>query len=325
MANRHIGWQWQPDTLVNVYSVSKPFAATALLHLVGQGRVDLDAPVARYWPEFAQAGKGAIPVRWLLTHQSGLLALREPQPPEALFDWDRICSLLAAEEPWWPPGTQVGEQAYFFGHLVGEVVRRVTGASLGKYFRRKIAIPWGLDFHIGVRDDDLARVAPLNGVDATWRKALGAKPGSLFALALDNPPGALHSRIVNSAAWRQAEIPAVNGHASARAVARFHAGISDGGILAGVRLLPENLSTSAISIQAEGNDALFDHFARWGLGFQIDVDGFGMGGIGGSLGWGNSDHRFGFGYVTNRMGTHERALSVFEAAARIAGLPSGAG
>jgi len=202
MANRHISWQWEPDTLVTVYSVTKPFAGAALLHLIGQGRVDLDLPVATSWPEFAQAGKTDIPVRWLLTHQSGLLGIREPQPPEALFDWGPICSLLAAEEPWWAPGTRIGEHAYFLGHLVGEIVRRVSGRSVGEYFRSEIAERWGLDFHIGVPDGELGRVAPLMGVDADWRKALGATPGSLFTQALDNPPGALHSHIVNSTAWR---------------------------------------------------------------------------------------------------------------------------
>lgn len=311
---------WRADTLVNVYSVTKPMAAVCLLMLVDRGLVELDTPVARYWPEFGEAGKGTIPVRWLLTHQAGLLGIREPVPAEVIFDWDRTVSLLAAEEPWWEPGARAGEHAYFFGHLVGEVVRRVDGRSLGTFFREEVAGPWGLDFHIGVHPADLGRCASLEGVDADWRESLGATPGSLYAQAMENPPGVLHGDVVNGEAWRRAEIPAVNGHGTARAVARFYAGMADGGELDGVRLLSESLVSQAVTAQVAGEDVLLQHHTEWGLGFQVDVDGFGLGGVGGSLGWGNREHRFGFGYVTRHMGTHDRALSVFAAVASVAGL-----
>ena len=306
---------WSAQTLVNVYSVGKPFAALALLRLVDAGRVDLDAPVARYWPEFAQAGKAAVPVRWLLTHQAGLLGLRAPLPAEALFDWPRLCAALAAEPPWWPPGTRCGEQALFFGHLVGEVVRRVGGASIGAAWRDGFATPWKLDVHLGLGDAELARCADVYATDAFhaafshrgWREALA------------NPPGAHDPAVVNGRAWRRAEIPAVNVHASARGVARCYGGLAAGGVLDGERRLSAALLDAAVATQFAGDDVLLGERVRWGLGFRIDDDGFGMGGIGGSLAWGNRERRFGFAYVTHRLDTHERALRVFAAAARVAG------
>lgn len=311
--------QWREDTLVHVYSVTKPFAAVCLLMLVGRGLVDLDAPVARYWPEFAQAGKEHIPVRWLLTHQAGLLGLRELQPREAIFDWDRICRLLAAEAPWWEPGTRHGEHAIFFGHLVGEVVRRVDGRSLGEFLREEVCAPWGLDFHVGLTPAEEQRCATLAGIDEAWRQGLITGRESLHERAINNPPAGLHSEVVNGSEWRRAEVPAVNGHGTAHSIARFYAAMANGGELGGVRLLPEALAVEATSAQVYGEDVFLEREVSWGLGFQIDTDGFGLGGLGGALGWGNREHRFGFGYVTRQMATHDRALLVYGAAAAAAG------
>ncbi|MGK2964707.1 MAG: serine hydrolase domain-containing protein, partial [Tepidiformaceae bacterium] len=256
---------WERDTLVNVYSVSKPFAATCLLMLIDRGLVELDAPVARYWPEFAQAGKADVPVRWLLTHEAGVLLLREPQPREAIFDWERMTALLAGEAPWWEPGMRHGELAYFFGHLVGEVVRRVDGRTPGQFLRDEIAGPWGLDFAFGLDDAAIGRCATLEGADAAWREELGAVPGSLYAMALDNPPAALYGEVVNSEAWRRAEVPAVNGHGTARGVARFYAGLAGGGELDGVRLLSAGLVEQAVTTRVAGEDVLLQHENAWGL------------------------------------------------------------
>lgn len=310
---------WTSETLVHVYSVTKPFAALCLLQLVDGGRVDLDAPVAEYWPEFAQAGKSGIPVRWLLTHQSGLLGIRQPLPREAIFDWDRIVACLAAEEPWWPPGRRHGEHALFFGHLVGEVVRRVTRQSLGRYLRDEVAGPWGLDFHVGLDQTAESRCARVVGMDDDWRAGLGMAPGSLSEQALGNPPGLLDADLVNSGAWRRAEVPAVNGHGTAHAVARFYGGLSLGGDLDGVRILSDGLVREAASAQSSGVDVLLGRPLDWGLGFQLESDGFGFGGLGGALGWGNLEHRFGFGYVTHRMAGHDRAMTVYQALADVFG------
>ncbi len=321
VADPNIGRDWQRDTIVHVYSVTKPFAAICLLHLIDSGAVDIDAPVATYWPEFAQSGKSDIPVRWLLTHQAGLLVLRDPLPGAAIFDWDRIASALAAETPWWPPGTEHGEHAYFFGHLVGEIVSRVDGRSLGTYFRDEIAIPWQLDFHVGLEPSEEARCARVLGIDQTWRDSLVDGPSATYDQALGNPPGLLDGEVINSSAWRQAEIPAVNGHGTAHAVARFYGALACDGAIGETRLLLPSMVRSAASVHSSGTDVLLQCPLDWGLGFQLDSDGFGHGGLGGALGWGNLDHRLGFGYVTNHMADHARAMSVFETVAKIVGLP----
>jgi CubicO group peptidase (beta-lactamase class C family) len=160
---------WQRDTIANVYSCTKGMTALCLHRLVEQGRVDLDAPVARYWPEFAQAGKEGIPVRWLLSHRAGLAAVKPMLPAEALYDWDAMVAALAAETPWWEPGTKHGYHAVTFGWLVGEVVKRVSGKSLGSYFRDEVAGPLGVDFHIGLRVASRARRRPVDDSDAAPR------------------------------------------------------------------------------------------------------------------------------------------------------------
>lgn len=309
------GRPWAGDTLVNVYSVTKPFAAACLLRLVELGRVELDAPVARYWPEFAAAGKAGVLVRWLLTHGSGVLALREPMAPEALFDWDLIVGTLRRETPWWEPGTAHGEHALFYGHLLGEVVRRVDGRSFGRFLREEICGPWALDLHVGLTAEEMARAAEVEGMDAAWRAANGVTPGSLREIALDNPPGLLDPAVVNGAAWRGAEIPAVNGHATARAVARFHAALAGDGALDGARLLSAELARAMRSAQSSGVDRLLGRPVDWGFGVQVEPDGFGMGGIGGSLGFGDAARRIGFGYVTRRLAGHDRALRCLDALA----------
>src|ERR671921_743150 len=208
---------WRDDTLVMPYSVTKPFAALCVLTLVERGEVDLDAPMQRYWPEL----HAAATVRDVLAHRAGLVALDEEAPEEAFYDWELMCSLLARQEPAWEPGTGQGESALFYGHLLGEVVRRVDGRSLGRFLRDEVCGPQGLDFHIGLRDDELPRVADLTGFDAAFRAAQEASAG-LYRRAIANPPGARDPRVVNAERWRRAEIPAVNGHGTARGVAEFY-------------------------------------------------------------------------------------------------------
>jgi CubicO group peptidase (beta-lactamase class C family) len=292
---------WTRDTIVHTYSVSKPFAAICAVLLWERGALDLDAPVARYWPEFGQAGKERTTVRQLLSHQAGLVALREPLPPEALLDWDRICAALAAEEPWWEPGTAIGEHALFYGHLVGELVRRVDGRPLGRFFAEEVAAPWGLDFHFGLGPAERARCADVLDEGGAFRAGVLADPRPLLVPSLDNPPGALDVAVVNSAAYREALVPAINGHGSARAIARFHATLARGG-----PGLDEMLR-----VQAAGHDILLDDERSWGLGlFAREPDGwFGMGGIGGYQGSGRQRDGLavGYGYVTRVLGTHDRS------------------
>jgi CubicO group peptidase (beta-lactamase class C family) len=300
------GAPWLRDTIVHVYSVTKPFAAACLLRLVDAGDVDLDAPVARYWPGFAQAGKSEVLVRWLLTHQAGLLGIREPLPAEAFLDHERIVEVLEREEPWWPPGTRHGEHASFFGHLVGEVVRRVDGRALGAFLREEIAAPLALDFHVGLTRDEIARCATVHAIDADWSATTLGERGSITAQALGNPPGLLDLDVINGEPWRRAEIPAVNGHGSARSVARFYAALAEGGTLEGFTLLRATTVREMASVQCSGPDVLLGDDVSWGLGVGIDEHGFGMGGLGGAYGGGDLARRFGFGYVTAAMADHAR-------------------
>ncbi len=298
---------WERDTIVNTYSVSKPFAAVCAVLLVDRGALDLDARVVRYWPEYGQAGKERTTVRQLLSHQAGLVALREPLPAEALFDWERICSALAAEEPWWEPGIQIGEHALFFGHLVGELVRRIDGRPLGRFFAEEVAAPWGLDFHFGLGAAEQARCAEVLDEAGAFKASVLADPRPLLVPSLDNPPGALDVEVVNSAAYRAALVPAINGHASARGIARFYALLAVGG--AGL-LRPETVD-EMLRMQAAGHDVLLGDERSWGLGLHArEPDGwFGMGGIGGYTGSGRQRDgpAVGYGYVTRVLGTHDRS------------------
>ncbi len=325
---------WERDTLVNVYSCTKGMTALCAHRLVSQGRLDLDAPVARYWPEFAQAGKDTLPVRWLLGHRSGLAAVRAILAPEALYDWDAMCGALAAEEPWWTPGTAHGYHAVTFGWLVGEVVRRITGRSLGTYFRDEIARPLQLDFHIGLPDSEHGRVAEMGpipmpaGEDDTEHLAsvILSDPEGLAARAFTNPPSMALG--VNNAAWRSAEIPGANGHATARALARVYGVLARGGEQDGVQLLDAAGITRCRQEQSHGPDLVLPVDTRFGLGFMLPQNrpdarfgpsphAFGHPGAGGSVGFADPDAKIGFGYVMNRMGPHilldPRAVALIDA------------
>jgi CubicO group peptidase (beta-lactamase class C family) len=298
---------WTRDSIVMPYSVTKPFAAVCALLLVERGRLDLDAPAGRYWPEL----RADATVRHILSHQAGLVALDEPAPTEVFYDWDRLCALLAAQEPAWPPGTAHGESALFYGHLVGELVRRVDGRSLGRFLRDEVTGPLGLDFAIGLTDAEQARCVDLTGFDAL-------PPGGteLYERAIGNPPGARDPAVVNGRAWRAAEIPAVNGHGTARAIAGFYAALMDG------RLLSEDLRAEATTAQTTGPDRVMGVDGAWGLGFGIDPDdGYGMGGLGGSLGWASTAGGYAYAFVTTAMGTHDRSTAVENALRGCLGLP----
>jgi CubicO group peptidase (beta-lactamase class C family) len=307
------GERWPDRGIVHVASVTKPAAAFCVHLLADRGAIDLDRAVAEYWPEFGVAGKDRVTVAQALAHQAGVLAFREPQPLTALTDWHRAAELVAHMEPWWPPGTAHGEHALLYGHIAGELVRRVDGRSLGRFWREQVAEPWSLDFAIGLTDDELARAVDV-GADPGWRERTLEGRGEVYRLALDNPPALLYPDIVNSREWRTAEIPAVNGHADARAVARFYAGLLAGGELDGVRLCSEQTVSAATAPRMTGPDVLLGVESTWSAGFGLDVDGFGMGGLGGSLGWADPDKRLAFGYVTAALGSHERAEAVYTAA-----------
>jgi len=316
-ADAALSRSWQQDTIVNVFSTTKGMTAICAHRLADQGLLDIDAPVAKYWPEFAQAGKDEIPVRYLLSHRAGLSAIRKLLPPGSAYDWERMTSALAAEEPWWQPGSKHGYHALTFGYLVGEVVRRISGKSLGTYFSDEVAGPLGLDFHIGLSEQDDARVAemlpmplPEPGEDNLIAKAF-SDPQSMTFKAFANPPDLMVPGTVNSRPWRVAEIPAANGHADARSLARIYGALAQGGELDGIDVLSLGAIDRARVEQSYGDDAvLLGLPSRFGMGFMLDLpehrivpqsDIFGHPGAGGSIGFADPEAGLGFGYVMNKM------------------------
>lgn len=307
---------WEEDTLVNVFSVGKGILAIAAMLLVDRGLIDLDAPVARYWPEFAAAGKAAITVRQLLSHQAGLPAVREVLADEVIYDWNAMTSVLARETPWWTPGTRHGYHVNTFGFLVGEVLRRVSGFAYDELLRREVTGPLRADFHVGVAPKDDARVATF-----VWNPALEAFPEPDRALLSDeqllqyhtyfNPRGASGHGTVNDVAWRRAVYPSTNAHATALGIARAYALVAEGGAIGGQRFLGRSVLEEAAREHASGDDAVLGRPSRFGLGFQLSPldrpigpnDGVVLHfGAGGALGLADPAARLAFGYAMNRMG-----------------------
>ncbi|MGH3330422.1 MAG: serine hydrolase domain-containing protein [Nocardioidaceae bacterium] len=302
---------WSEDTLVMPYSVTKPFAAVCALLLADRGRIDLDAPLTTYWPELT----AATTMRQVLSHQSGLVVLDHDAPEEAFYDWDLMCRLLAAQQPTWQPGTAHGESALFFGHLVGEVVRRVDGRSLGQFLHDEVCRPHDIDFHVGLRSGELGHVADLTGYDEEFRRAGVEGRDSLLVRALNNPPGALDPAVVNGEAWRRAEVPAVNGHGTARGVAGLYVALQQG------RVLSADMLRQATTVHASGPDRVIGSDCAWGLGFGVDPDGYGMGGVGGSFGWWSEAGRYAVGFVTGHIGDYDRGERLEDAVRTVLGLP----
>jgi len=293
---------WRRDTIVNVYSSTKAMTALTALLLADRGEVDLDSPVARYWPQFAANGKGDVTVAHLLSHSSGLSGWAQPIEPTDLYDWEKATGLLAAQAPFWQPGTACGYHALTQGYLVGEVVRRVTGRTLGTVFRQEIAEPLGADFHIGLPASEDARVADLIPPAANTPFA---NPTALQANASTNPK--LEVAVTRTRAWRGAEIPAANGTSNARAMTTILAVLACGGAVGGRRLLSEAGCRRALEVQAEGRDLILDLPMRFGLGFAVsggmmpNPNTLYWGGHGGTLVIVDLDARTTFAYAMNRM------------------------
>lgn len=301
---------WERDSIVMPYSVTKAFVAVCALLLVDRGRLDLDVPLQTYWPELT----ARTTLRQVLSHQAGLVALDEPAPQQAFYDWDLMCRLLERQQPSWRPGTAVGESALFFGHLVGEVVRRVDGRTLGTFLREEVCDPLGLAFHVGVPAVELRRVVDLTGYDEQFRRGEQEAP-PLGRRALANPPGARDPAVVNSVAWRTAEVPAVNGHGTARAVAGLYVALHQG------RLLSPPLLREMTSTAASGPDRVLGSDRDWGLGVAVEPDGWGMGGLGGSLGWWSEEGGYAFAFLTGEIAGHDRSARLEDAVRGCLGLP----
>lgn len=298
---------WARDTIVNVYSTTKTMTALCALILADRGDLDFDAPVARYWPEFAGAGKAGVKVSHLLSHAAGLPGWKEPVTTEDLYDWEKVTALLAAQAPLWEPGAQPGYHAITQGYLVGEVVRRITGQTLGTFFRQEIAEPLGADFHIGLPAAHDARVAEL--IPPPRGQAAGdGKQTPAQAMTFNNP--VIDVSATRTRAWRGAEIPAAGGTGNARSIAQIHAILANGGVAKGKRFLSEAGCRKALELQIEGDDLILGGPARFGLGFGLGggvlplpnpADSMFWGGYGGSLVIIDMKARTTIAYAMNRM------------------------
>ena len=297
---------WERDTIVNVYSTTKTMTALTALLIADRGDLDFDAPVAKYWPEFAANGKSAIKVSHLMSHSAGLSGWKEPITTEDLYDWEKATSLLAAQAPYWEAGTAPGYHALTQGYLVGEVVRRITGKSLGTVFREEIAEPLGADFHIGLPASEDHRVAELLPPPPGGGVADMRNQTELMRNMSSNP--GIDVSATKTRGWRAAEIPAAGGTGNARSVAEIHAILANGGMAKGKRFLSEAGCRKALELQVEGRDLILDVPARFGLGFGLpgvlplpNPNSMYWGGYGGSLIIIDMDARTTFAYVMNKM------------------------
>jgi len=300
------GRPWERDTMVCMMSVSKGILGLCMAMLYDRGLLDVEAPVAQYWPEFAQAGKADVSVATALSHRAGI-PVADAAKPGDLYDWQKMTTALAAQQPIWAPGSTLFYHSATIGHIAGEILRRITGMTIGAFVRTEIASPLGADYFFGLDDAEVARCAdmiasPGNVVNAA--KAPGAPPvqeRSWRPLPADED--------FNSRSWRQSQIPSVNGHGTARAIARIYGALALGGEIDGVRLLrPESLAVFTAergvgTSQGSGLDL------RSGLCFMLSSAGrpmggnraFGHSGAGGAQSFADPDRGFGFCYAANRM------------------------
>ena len=301
---------WQRDTITNVWSTTKTVTSLAALMLVDRGELDVDAPVARYWPEFAAAGKQDVLVRHLMSHTSGVSGLDQPAVIEDLYDWDKSTARFASQAPWWQPGTASGYHALNFGHLIGEVVRRITGRSLKQFVAEEIAGPLGADFQIGAAESDWARIANVVPPPPLPFDLATLDPESPMVRTFTGP--VVDANYANTPEWRQADIGAANGHANARSVARILSVISRGGAVDGVRLLRPETVELIFREQANGPDLVLGVPMRFGIGYglpQLDTLPYVpdekicfWGGWGGSVIIMDIDRRMTISYMMNKMG-----------------------
>jgi CubicO group peptidase (beta-lactamase class C family) len=302
---------WGKDTIVNVWSCTKTVTSLAALMLADRGLLDLDAPVAKYWPEFAANGKQDVRVRHLLSHTSGVAGWQDPMTIDDLFDWEKATSRLAAQAPWWAPGTASGYQALNFGFLIGELVRRTAGTTLKDFVRDEIARPLEADFQIGAQPEDDGRIAELTPPPSFDIPFDALPEDNPMRKTLTNP--APEAGIAHTAAWRNADLGAVNGHGNARSLARMLSPISLGGSANGVELLSAPTLQRIFDVQSHGPDLVLLAPLKMGIGYGLstpevipflpaDERVCFWGGWGGSMVLMNPDRRTTATYVMNKMG-----------------------
>ena len=300
---------WTQDTIVNVWSTTKTVTALAVLTLVERGRLDVHAPVAEYWPEFAANGKADIRVKHLMAHTSGVAGWDPPFTVPDMYDWDSAVARLAAQAPWWEPGTASGYHAQNQGHLLGEVLRRVDGRWLRQYVAEELAGPLGADLQIGARPEDEGRIAPVVPPPPLATDLAALDPASPMVRCFTGPVA--DASLANTPAWRAADMGALNGHSNARGVLDVMRVVSLGGGAGGVRLLSDKTLDLVFDVQSDGVDLVLGVPFRMGIGFGLSPsaavpylpDGrvaF-WGGWGGSMIVMDLDRRVTTSYMMNRM------------------------
>ena len=314
VADRQHDRLWSEETMALVFSSTKGVTAICANLLAQRGLLDLDAPVASYWPEFAAEGKGGVTVRWALSHRAGVPAVDARLTLDEVLAWDPVVATIAAQRPEWEPGTAHGYHARTFGWIAGEVVRRITGQSFGSFLTHEVAAPLGLDFWVGLPEAEEHRVAttypPIPPADPKLRQAIEAfmGPSTLLGRVLSGPSGLFgYNDMWNRRDLHAAEMPSSNGIGTARALARAYAAVI--GEVDGIRLLTPATLDAAREVQAEGPDRVLGVPTRFGTGFALPPmlgaglgrSAFGHPGAGGSLGFGDPDAEVAFGYVMNQM------------------------
>ena len=305
---------WEKNTLVNVYSTTKGMGSLAIAILVEEGKLDYDARVVDYWPEFGAEGKEKVTVAQLLSHQAGICGLTEKITVEDLYDWDKMVRLLAAQKPHWEPGTASGYHAVMWGYPAGELVKRITGKTLGTYFREKVAEPLGADFYIGLPDSEMDRVSAMIGPNrGRVAQETGEDPspshGPFYEVSLENSIISPF-KDASSYAWRKAEIAAANGQANARGIAKIYGALANGGEMDGLRIISRRgIEAATVEEVGDQTDLVMGTATRRARGFILNSDAaygpndnaFGHGGAGGSGGFADPEANIGIGYAMNQM------------------------
>jgi CubicO group peptidase (beta-lactamase class C family) len=318
---------WARDTIVNTFSTTKTMTALCALILADRGVLDLDAPVAKYWPEFAAAGKERVLVRHLLGHTSGLPGWTEKVTIADILDREKAVGLLAKQAPWWEPGTRSGYHPITYGPLIGEVIRRATGKTLGRFFREEVAGPLSAEYHIGTLPEHDACSAPL------FQSSPAIAPlgdGSIYDRVFFNP--LVLPQDAFTLAWRRGELGGSNGYGNARGVAAIQSVLSNGGQVHGVRLMSQKGCERVLEVQSDGTDLVLGYPLRWGIGYAVNSAMFDevygrrltgrriayWCGSGGSLCMNDLDARMTVAYVMNKHvedgGIDQRGIDVIVAA-----------
>ncbi|BBF69797.1 serine hydrolase [Sphingomonas bisphenolicum] len=300
---------WHEDTIVCCMSSSKGVTAICFMMAVDRGLIDIHAPVARYWPEFAQNGKADLPIRFVLDHRAGLPYIEE-LGPGTLYDYDAVIAQLAKQKPLWEPGTVAAYHVISQGFLLGEILRRTTGMKVGEFFRSQVAEPLGIDYHLGLRPDESARCADFLVPPDVFAGRHSPEP-TVMSLGFAQFPDQPMDIVLNAPEWRVAEVASGSGHGNARALARLWSAVANGGTLDGVRLMSEKAVRLLGTMQHEEVEQRANKVYRQGLGlllnspptmgFGPNPDSFGHGGVGGSLGFVDPARRLSYGYTPNRM------------------------